>query len=140
MKLTLAQITLIEHALSEHAALCQSRAYHASNKTFWEGEAQESARLYGLFMDALNVEVESVQLEPSADNATPAISPEAAEPNTVRPVATPPLLNAIDQCGDSQAARDLLRNARPADRRAVAKFLNIPANDLLDVITRRFAA
>lgn len=62
----------------------------------------------------------------------------AATPPQRQPLA-PALLNAIDECTTSNAARDVLRNAQPADRRAVAKFLNIPANDLLDVITHRMS-
>lgn len=67
MKLTQAQISTIRFALAEAAEKHQERAARAPEGTFWKEEAESAAALAHLFKDALNVKVESVQLEPTKD-------------------------------------------------------------------------
>ena len=141
MKLTQAQIITLRAAVECYEEKAQNRAEIFTGGTFWQEEAESAAALSDLFKDALKVEVESVQLEPAKDacgdiGCDGQCEVTVAEIPQRQPIA-PALLNAIDECADSKAARDVLRNAEPAERRAVAKHLGIPVNDLLDVITRR---
>lgn len=144
MKLTLtpAQIATVRFALEQYADKYESRAEVYSEDSFWTDEVATARALETLFKTALDVEIESPQAKPEpapepeliVANAEAEVQPEA--PVRIQP--QPALLNAIDRCESSNAARDVLRNAKPAARREVAKFFGIPTNDLLEVITRRF--
>lgn len=143
MKLTQSQIITLRAAVECYEEKAQGRAEIFTGGAYWKEEAETARALQSLLSGAHNVEIEGTQFEPAKDacgdigcdgQCNVAVAAEVRQPSA------PALLNAIDLCADSKAARDVLRNAQPAERRAVAKFLNIPPNDLLDVITRRKAA
>lgn len=153
MKLTQDQIITLKAALRDYEDKATSRAEVYTDSTYWSDNAETARTLQAILEDALSVEVESVHVDAPAAAAAPELIakhgkadvPEtlvALEGRKLRPKAplAPALLNAIDNCADGQSARDVLRNAEPSERRAVAKFLGIPLNDLHDVITHRKAA
>lgn len=141
MKLTNTQIATLQAALRDYKEKTEGRAFGHRDSTFWREECENANALRTLLDDALSVEVESVQLEPTTevcgDIHCDGQCPAEGAPAPPRQRCQPALLNKLESAQTTLDLRELLRGSSAADKRALARFLNIPTNDLMEWATTK---
>jgi len=141
MKLTAAQLATLEAALRDYKEKTEGRCLGHPDSDFWKEEHANACALKALLDDALSVEVESVQLESATevcgDINCDSQCPAEGAPAPQRQRCQPALLNKLESAQTTLDRRELLRGSSAADKRALARFLNIPTNDLMEWATTR---
>ena len=144
MKLTQAQIATLQAALRDYADKTEGRSYGHPESEFWKEECAIASDLLITLDLALSIEVESVNLEPAkespanescgdinCDGQCPAEGAPKPELQRCRPA----LLNAIEDAVSVRDRCEILRCSSKPEKRALARFLNIPTNDLMSWAT-----